>query len=86
MQSADPKKDIPWDIYDLPSKLQERGFSEREVRIATLVLFGFTYAQMADILNRAENGIGKDKYLIAKKLGVSVKDLQTTLCEIACRS
>lgn len=86
MQSADPKKDIPWDIYDLPSKLQERGFSEREVRIAILVLFGFTYAQMANILNRAENGIGKDKYLIAKKLGVSVKDLRTTLCEIACRS
>ena len=86
MQSKNPKDDIPWDLYDLPSKLQERGLTEREIRIATLVLFGFSYAQMADILNRAENGIGKDKYLIAKKLGVSVKDLQTTLCVIACRS
>ena len=86
LQSKNPKDDIPWDLYDLPSKLQERGLTEREIRIATLVLFGFSYAQMADILNRAENGIGKDKYLIAKKLGVSVKDLQTTLCAIACRS
>ena len=86
LQSKDPKKDIPWDIYDLPAKLQERGLSERESRIATLVLFGFSYAQMADILNRAENGIGKDKYLIAKKLGVSIKDLQNVVFDIACKN
>ena len=86
LQSKDPRKDIPWDLYDLPAKLQERGLSEREIRIATLVLFGFSYAQMADILNRAENGIGKDKYLIAKKLGVSIKDLQSVVLDIACRN
>ena len=85
-QSKDPKSEIPWDLGDLPAKLQERGLTERETRIATLVILGFSYAQMADILNRAENGIGKDKYLIAKKLGVSIKDLQNTLFNIACRN
>ena len=85
-QNNQPKTDIPWDLCHLPDKLNKRGFSERETRIAVLVLLGFTYAQMADILNRAENGIGKDKYLIAKKLGVSVKDLQNRLMEIACRN
>jgi hypothetical protein len=38
---------------------------------------------MADVLIRAESGIGKDKYMVAKRLGVSVKDLQTTLIQIA---
>jgi hypothetical protein len=47
------------------------------------VLIGLSYAQMAEVLYRAESGIGKDKYLIAKHLGVSVKDLQSTLFSIA---
>lgn len=85
-QCKDPKNEIPWNLCDLPAKLHERGLTERETRIATLVLLGFSYAQIADILNRAENGIGKDKYLIAKKLGVSIKDLQTTVFNIACRN
>ena len=85
-QCKDPKSEIPWNLCDLPAKLHEHGLTERETRIATLVLLGFSYAQIADILNRAESGIGKDKYLIAKKLGVSVKDLQTTLYTIACRN
>ena len=70
----------------MPGKLLARGLSEREVRLSLLVLLGFSYAEMADILNRAENGIGKDKYLIAKKLGVSARDLQTTLLEMACKN
>lgn len=85
-QLKEPKNEIPWNLCDLPAKLHEHGLTERETRIATLVLLGFSYAQMADILNRAENGIGKDKYLIAKKLGVSVKDLQNTLFNIACQN
>lgn len=85
-QSNPLRQDIPWDIYQLPDKLRERGLSDREIRIATLVLFGFSYAQMAELLHRAENGIGKDKYLIAKKLNVSVKDLQNILINIACRN
>ena len=85
-QCKDPKNEIPWNLCDLPAKLHERGLTERETRIATLVLLGFSYAQIADILNRAESGIGKDKYLIAKKLGVSIKDLQTTVFNIACRN
>ena len=47
------------------------------------LIIGLSYAQMAEVLFRAESGIGKDKYMIAKRLGVSVKDLQTTLIKIA---
>lgn len=69
-----------WGIVD---KLDQRGLSEREIRICILVLIGFSYAEIAKILYRAENGIGKDKYLIAKRLGVSVKDLKATLRDLA---
>lgn len=97
-QSTQPKKTIPWQdftalctygdahLFGMPGKLLARGLSEREVRLSLLVLLGFSYAEMADILNRAENGIGKDKYLIAKKLGVSARDLQATLLEMACKN
>jgi len=72
-------------LSGIADKLDQRGLSEREIRICVLVLIGFSYAEIAEILFRAENGIGKDKYLIAKHLGVSVKDLQTTLRDIAQR-
>ena len=64
-------------------KLEQRGLSEREIRICVLVMIGLSYAEIAEILYRAESGIGKDKYTIAKRLGVSVKDLQATLRQIA---
>ena len=73
-------------LWGLATKLQKRNLSEKEVRIAVLVLLGFSYAQIADILHRAENGIGKDKYVIAKKLGSSVKGLKAALLHIACRN
>jgi DNA-binding CsgD family transcriptional regulator len=57
--------------------------AEREVRICVLVMIGLSYAEIAEILYRAESGIGKDKYTIAKRLGVRVKDLQNTLRAIA---
>ena len=47
-------------------------------------MIGLSYSQIADILCRAESGIGKDKYLIAKHLGVSVRELQNKLREITC--
>lgn len=71
-------------LSSIVTKLEQRGLSEREIRICVLVLIGLSYAQMADVLIRAESGIGKDKYMVAKRLGVSVKDLQTTLIQIAC--
>ncbi len=91
------KNELNWNNYDafcracderffgFADKLTQRGFSEREIRLCLLVMIGFSYAEMADILNRAQNGIGKDKYTIAKKLNVTVKDLQTTLRNIACQ-
>ena len=94
-KSADLKNELGWETYPLfrkncnarlsgiVDKLERRGLTEREIRIAVLVLIGFTYAEIAQILFRAESGIGKDKYLIAKQLGVSVKELQPTLRKIA---
>ncbi len=73
-------------LSSIVSKLENKGLSEREIRICVLVLIGLSYAQMAEVLIRAENGIGKDKYLIAKHLGVSVKDLQSTLIHITNES
>lgn len=92
---TDLRKELNWTNYQqfslicnqrlsgIVDKLERRGLSEREIRICVLVLIGLSYAQMAEVLIRAENGIGKDKYLVAKHLGVSVKDLQDTLRHIA---
>jgi DNA-binding CsgD family transcriptional regulator len=71
-------------LSGIADKLKERGFAEREMRISILVMIGLSYAEIADILYRAESGIGKDKYVIAKRLGVRAKDLQATLRAIAC--
>lgn len=94
-KSVHLREELQWNDYTLfrnvcderlsgiVTKLEQRGLTEREIRICVLVLIGLSYAQMADILFRAESGIGKDKYLIAKHLGVSVKELQRTLLTIA---
>lgn len=68
----------------IATELQQRGLSEREIRMSVLIMIGLSYSQIADILCRAESGIGKDKYLIAKHLGVSVRELQTKLRELTC--
>ena len=94
-KSPNLREELHWNSYpqfstvcnerlsSIVTKLEQRGLSEREIRICVLVLIGLSYAQMAEVLYRAESGIGKDKYMIAKRLGVSVKDLQTTLIKIA---
>ena len=97
-QSPDLRRELNWNEYagfrtvcnerlsGIVTKLEQRGLTEREIRLCVLVLIGFSYAEIARILFRAENGIGKDKYVIAKHLGVSVKDLQNTLINIANRT
>lgn len=94
-KAPDVKAELRWNDYPLfrqtcnarlsgiVDKLEQKDFTEREIRIAVLVLIGFSYAEIAQILFRAESGIGKDKYLIAKHLGVSVKELQPALRQIA---
>ncbi len=94
-KSANLREELHWNDYTqfsavcnnrlagIVDKLEQKGLSEREIRICVLVLIGFSYAEIAEVLFRAESGIGKDKYTIAKHLGVSVKDLQTTLRTIA---
>ena len=95
-KSTQLRTDLQWDDYRLFSQLcntrfsglvdqlENRGLSEREVRICILVLIGLSYAKMAEFLYRAESGIGKDKYMIAKHLGISAKDLKSELQRIAC--
>ncbi|MBQ9296263.1 MAG: hypothetical protein IJ204_03620 [Paludibacteraceae bacterium] len=94
-RSPDIREELHWNDYGrfsavcnerllgIVDKLEQRGLPERDIRICVLVLIGFSYAEMAQILFRAENGIGKDKYLIAKRLGVSARQLQDTLQKIA---
>jgi DNA-binding CsgD family transcriptional regulator len=94
-ESPNIREELHWNDYSrfcetcnarmngIAEKLEKKGLSEREIRISVLVLIGFSYAEIADILYRAESGIGKDKYVIAKRLGVSVKNLQDTLLSIA---
>ena len=94
-RSKNLREELQWNNYPqfcdvcnerlshIVTKLEQRGLSEREIRICVLVLIGLSYAQMAEVLIRAESGIGKDKYLVAKRLGVSIKDLQATLIQIA---
>lgn len=48
------------ELWGVATKLRSCGLSERDVRIAVLVLMGFSYAEIADLFNRAESGIGKD--------------------------
>jgi DNA-binding NarL/FixJ family response regulator len=91
------KEKLRWDVYskfciqsntlffNIADKLKQCELTEREIRICVLVLIGLSYAEIAEVLYRAESGIGKDKYLIAKRLGVSTKDLRSTLWAIACK-
>lgn len=91
------KEKLRWNVYSkfcsqsnilffgIADKLKQCNLTEREIRICVLVLIGLSYAEIAEVLYRAESGIGKDKYLIAKRLGVSAKDLRSTLWAIACK-
>ena len=72
-------------LMGIVSKLQARQLNEREIRICLPVLIGLSYSQTAELLNRAESGIGKDKYTIAKKLGVNTKQLRQCLIQMACQ-
>ena len=94
--STDLKNELRWDdytqfcavcntrLFGIAEKLQMRGLNERDVRLSVLFMIGLSYAEIAEILYRAESGIGKDKYSIAKHLGVSIKELQNTLRKMAC--
>lgn len=94
--SKNLKEELQWKDYTqfcsicdaklggIATKLQQRGLSEREIRMSVLIMIGLSYSEIADILCRAESGVGKDKYMIAKHLGVSIRELQNKLREITC--
>ena len=95
-QSSDIKSDLCWNNYEefcqlanktlnfLPYKLKSFGItSEREIRLCTLVMIDCSYEEMSNMLSYSLSGIGKLKYMTAKKLGSNVRNLRKTLMQIA---
>ena len=56
--------------------------SQKETRLCVLVLIGFSNRQIADLLPYAESGIGKFKYMVARKLGTPTNELRMFLLNI----
>ena len=71
-------------FFHIAAQLQRLGIlSDKEIQMCILVLIDISLKQMADILPYAENGIGKYKDRIAKKLGTSGKNLRIFLIQLA---
>ena len=71
-------------FFMLAEKLKQmRILNEQEVRLCILVLLNISRNQIADILPYAQNGVGKLKYRVAKKLQIEGKNLRKYLICIA---
>ena len=71
-------------FFMLAEKLKQKHiFNEQEVRLCVLVLLNMSRNQIADILPYAQNGVGKLKYRVSKKLHIEGKNLQKYLICIA---
>ncbi len=93
MKSENWQKETEWDDYDRFCETANRRFfmiadklkakkvlSEKEIRLCILVMTGcFDNRQIARLICYAESGIRNYKQRIAKKLGISSKDLRTYL-------
>ena len=96
-QSDNILKDIEWDDYDKFCETANRNFfmianklkaknvlCEKEIRFCILIMTGcFDSKQIARLICYAESGIRNYKQRIAKKLGISSKDLRTYLLSLA---
>ena len=95
-QSANLKEDLCWSDYNkmcviinqqvgmLALKLQKTyKLSEREIRLCILTMLNLGYDEIADMLYYAQNGVGKLKLRVAKKLGTTSKNLHHFLLLIA---
>ena len=97
MKSENWQKETEWDDYDRFCETANRHFfmiadklkakkvlSEKEIRLCILVMTGcFDNRQIARLICYAESGIRNYKQRIAKKLGISSKDLRTYLFSLA---
>ena len=71
----------------LADSLQEKGLSEREVRLCILVLINcYSDKQMANILLYGENSIRGTKRYVARKLGTSSANMRIYLMELIART
>ena len=57
---------------------------DREIQLCVLVLIGMNNGRIAKMMNYSESGIGKFKYLVAKKFRTSTKQLPDRLKELVC--
>ena len=95
MRSSSLKKDLQWNDYEalchftnqqfyfLADKLQQKGLSEKEIRLCILSLINCSYDTMAEMLFYAPNGVGKFKLRVAKKLGTTAKKMREFLIDMA---
>ena len=93
--SSNIEKDLSWKDYDamtskvnhhffmLATKLQNKGLTEKEIRLCVLTLLNFGYDEMANLLYYSPNGVGKFKMRTAKKIGATAKNLRDFLITIA---
>ena len=73
-------KCIDMHFFMLAEKLKQKHiFNEQEVRLCVLVLLNMSRNQIADILPYAQNGVGKLKYRVTKKLHIEGKNLRKYL-------
>lgn len=91
------KKELDWDNYESMCTiinvrfggLQEKltsipNITPNDVRICVLCLINLSYAEIAELLNISPKSIAKLKSITAHKLGTTMRDLRTTLFQIAC--
>lgn len=68
----------------LSSKLiQKYALNELEIRVCILTMLQYTQKDIAMILPYAETGVGKLKYRVAKKIGISARELREFLLHFA---
>ena len=71
-------------FYMLASKLQKaKGLNETEIRLCILVLIGLNEKEISQTLPYAISSIGKLKYRVGQKIGITAKNLRDFLINFA---
>ena len=75
---------IDQQFYLLASKLRNKQIlNQTEIRLCILVLIGLNERAISEILPYAENSVGKLKYRVSQKLGISAKNLRKYIVGLA---
>ena len=93
------KKELDWNHYEsmcmivnsrlcgIADRLQAYpDITPNDIRLCVLVLLELSYDEIANILNLSPKSIAKLKSITAHKLGTTMKNLRTTLVQIACQN